>query len=564
MDMQAWLTTFNQSNTRSNTVKNLLKGSIALGVALAALSTNSNAQTVQVNALGSSALFLELGLAASGSSIGASCVWSTATNGVVVASDGTVTPAATDTGSAFVAWTPSSAGCGTVDSTTQIYAYLQTDSVVGDRCLFNSCTIKNTGSGTTSAGLIKGTSNEVSLPAAIATALNGSLGTGLAVTAAGTDIRPEDAEFAMTRALTPCGTAVATGSQYLGLGYTNGGTIGSFFSGSTFNVVSFTLPTSYAVTPVGATPILVVANGFDASVTNLSSTTLAGFLDGHNSFTGQALASPSATGSAVTTLIREPLSGTYNTMEYNVPNTVALKTSQDVGVNQPTGQPNCNGTAVSSNPMNIAATSGSGARKRAIGTGQELSEVIANPVSLGYGFWSVANYKGFTSALAPNVRYLKIDGVDPLFSTTHTYTGAIPVTGSDDLLHVTLGNINTATSNYPIWSLLRLVNLGSGPTAGVTALANAAQAVVTFNSTTALPDFITQNALTVVRSHFLPPAGAGEPTVAADGHVGNITGSACTATEAGGDVGGVVSTLATDSLFCTNHRNNTGNTGQRR
>jgi len=51
---------------------------------------------------------------------------------------------------------------------------------------------------------------------------------------------------------------------------------------------------------------------------------------------------PTAT-NTVTTLIREPLSGTYNTMEYSVPNSSQFHTSQD--------ESNCNGNVVFANPM---------------------------------------------------------------------------------------------------------------------------------------------------------------------------------------------------------------------
>jgi hypothetical protein len=551
-------------------VKKLLTGYFAVAVALTTLSATSNAQTVKVNGLGSSALFLELGLAAASPAVGASCVWSTNTSGTVVATDSSLgsTNLKTDTGNAFVAWTPVGGSCTTITSATQIYAYLQTDSVVGDRCLFNACTIQNNGSGLSPAGLIN--SSEISLPSAIATTLNGAAGTGLAVNAAGTDIRPEDAEFAMTRALTPCGTPVATGSQYLGLGYSSDGStpVQSHFSGSTFNVLPFTLPSSYSVTPIGAAPILVVvngdgtANGFsNSSITDISSSALSSFLDGTFSFTNQALSTPVASGAAATVIIREPLSGTYNTMEYNAPNTTTLQTSQDVGVNQPVGQSNCNGAGnVASNAMNIATASG-GARQRAIGTGQELNEVLATQNSLGYAFWSVANFKGFTSAAAPNAKYLTVDGIEPLLKPSSSHTGIIPITGTTEMSDVTLANV--ANGTYPIWSLLRLVNLGSSPLSGVTSLANAAHAFVSTGSTTSRPDFVPSNQMTVVRSHFMPPAGAGEPTAIANGHVGTNS-SACIAPELGGDVGGQVFTLSADSTFCTNNGVTTGQTGLRR
>ncbi len=557
-------------------MKKFVKVSFALGVAVASMSTYAKAQSVEVDALGSSGLFLELGLGASSSTgpIKATCVWSENTSSVV-ATDSTTGTALTDAGSAFVAWTPGSGGTCSSPTSPAIYAYLQTDSVVGNRCLFDGtkCTIAYPTSAPAPAGLILGTSGEVALPASIATALNKA-----AVNAAGTDIRPEDAEFAVTRATTPCGTAVASGSQYLGLGYANGSKIDSYFSSSTFNVIKFGLPASYTVTPVGATPVLVVVNGTgdttgfsQSSITNLSNRTLALFLDGTDSYADQALpSSPSASGDKVEVILREPLSGTYNTMEYNIPNTTgnsmgitpasANKTSQDVGLDQPAAQKNCNGTAVKTNPLNIATASG-GARQRAIGTGQELSEVIAQPNSLGYGFWSVANFKGFTSSAAPHAKYLTIDGVDPLLKSGVTYTGAIPVTGGTELANVDLHT--TAQGTYPIWSLLRLVNVGATAPAAVTELASAAGGFTTFGTSTSHPDFVTPASLKVVRSHFVPPAGTGEPTSAANGHVG-LSSSACTAPELGGDVGGVVYLLTTDSSYCSNNKVTTGQTGERR
>jgi len=550
-------------------MKHLLKAALAVAVAAVSMSAHSNAQTVAVDGLGSSGLFLELGLGASSSlgSIKATCVWSENTNSVI-ATDSSVTPSLQDKGSAWAAWTTGTGGtCAAPTSTSTIYGYLQTDSVVGNRCLFNAnlttakCSIAYPTTNPASAGLILGTAGEVALPVAVANKLNAAK-----VNAAGTDIRPEDAEFAIARALTSCGTPVATGSQYLGLGYTNGGQIDSEFSSSVFNVINFTLPASFSVTPVGATPVVFVVNGngdttgfSNPSITNITSQTLANFLDGTYSYTQQVL-SATGMGDSAKVLIREPLSGTYNTVEYNVTNTTTAKTSQDVGVNQLAAQKNCSGTVPLSNPMNIATLSG-GARQRAIGTGQELAQVIANPNSLGYSFWSVANFAGFTNTAAPFAKYLKVDGIDPLLKSTATYNGTIPLTGSTNLANVDLHT--TAQGTYPVWSLLRLVNFGSSPLAAVTSLASSAQAFVSFGTTTSRPDFITPSTLKVVRSHFIPPAGTIQPTTAANGHVG-LASSACTAAEAGGDVGGVVYTLTADSAYCTAHGVTTGQTGQRR
>ncbi|WP_213805465.1 hypothetical protein [Granulicella sp. dw_53] len=548
----------------------------AVATALCTLAVQANAQapTVAINGIGSSALFLESGLAASNTSgtspIGASCVWTgnnTAALSNVVSATDTSAPVGplADTGNAWVAWTPVAGSCTAITSTspTTIYAYLQTDSVVGDRCLFNAhlspskCGITYPTGVPTSAGLLyptnDATRSETALPLAIANALNAAT-----VNAAGTDIRPEDAWFATKRAMVACGSPVATGSQYLGLGYNNGDNITSSFSSSVFHVIDFTLPSGYAVTPVGATPILVVVNGQNSTsgfgtrtFTNISSANLAKFLNGTFTLTGQVNGVDS--GNPVTTLIREPLSGTFNTMEYNVPNRTAsgFQTSQEAG--------NCPIV----NPL-------TGSRKRAIGTGQELSQVIAaaNNDVIGYGFWSVANFAGFTSAAAPNARYLTVDGVDPLITASAGHTGIIPLSGTSDMANVTLANINNASVNYPIWSLLRFVTLSSDTTGTASAqtLATAAQHFVNFNTNTSRPDFITATNISVVRSHFLPPAPAGQPTAIANGHVGNVPTSNCTNPEVGGDVGGVVLTLGADSTTCRSQPTGmkTGTIGSRR
>lgn len=585
-------------------MKHCLKiSSFAFALALAALASNANAQTysVQLNALGSSALFLEAGLAAShDATIGATCIWTSdgSTSGTVASASDTSTSATlTDSGKSWVAWTPSTTSssdtCANFYSadTVKIWSYLQTDSVVGNRCLFNAknsstCTIAyplpSSASGSIATGNQISSGSEHALPYAIANALNNA-----AVNAAGTDIRPEDAAFAVARAETACGTAIGS-TKYLGMGYSNGNDIQSAISSSKFHVVSFALPSSYYVSPVGATPILVVLNGSSTGflstsnpLTNISSATLAKFLDGTYSYTGQAYSSTSASGNAVTTLIREPLSGTYNTMEYNVPNTIDNSTysltgnytSQDIGYNQLSSQQVCGTTQ----PLNVSTTSG-GSRKRAIGTGEELKAVYSydttvtgnEPDRIGYGFWSVANFKGFTSATAPNARYLKVDGIDPLYdqtASTYSYSGTIPLPGSANLTNVTLTNV--ANGSYPIWSFLRLVTADTTSKDNADALATATQSYVSFGSTSATPDFISKSTisgaptLSVVRSHFIPPAGTGQPTTAYNGNFG-LSSSNCSPTEAGGDVGGVVLSLSADSTTCASQKIKTGTTGQRR
>src|SRR5262249_40663131 len=134
----------------------------------------------------------------------------------------------------------------------------------------------------------------------------------------------------------------------------------------------------------------------------------------------------SATLKASNVLVREPLSGTYNTMEYNVPNSNHSGfLSQDVG-SQGAAQNNCDPTN-STKPRNPSTINGvvnytfslqpvgGRVRARPIGTGQKLPPLSAgatapdpnnpnNPIAvggstdtLGYGFWSVGNFAGPTA-----------------------------------------------------------------------------------------------------------------------------------------------------------------------
>lgn len=558
-------------------MKRLAIGILTLAAVLLALPASSHAQSPQISAIGSSGLFLEIGEAAFSGAGASACAWSTSTSNDVVATDTSSGTTLTDTGNSWVVWVPTAGNDCTVNATpASVWGYLQTDSVVGNRCLFNGtsggCTINYTAAvGTAPANLIETT--EFVLPSAVAAALSGgSAFPGAAPNVAGTDIRPEDAEFAATRAVTPCGQVVGTGNfgavstnQYLGLGYTNGSTIDSFYSASKFNVITFTLPASFFVQPVGADPIVVAVNSTDASgdgfnntqITNLNLSTLALYLDGSIGTTRDAMypgvAEPGFT--PVTVMVREPLSGTYNTMEYNAPNTLKLHTSQDVGASQPTSQMNCSGTAVGSNPMHIENTAYGSFRNRNIGTGQELKETFATDDALGYSFWGVSNF----AAAPASSKYLTIDGVDPL-QGGYT-TGVIPTT-SAELSKVRFQHVYDGT--YPLWSLLRLVYVSSSLKTPVEALAEAAGGF----STTAHPDFAPYYAksgatyivnLHVERSHFTPP-GIGYTTTPLNGECATLP--VAQTQEAGGDVGGIVLSCRPDLDYATttgstyiNHRN---------
>jgi hypothetical protein len=533
-----------------------MKFVFGIAVVLIAISAGANAQTVVFNAVGSSAQFLELGQAAgsatSGSpaGLGATCVWSNnqgsdPTHAIQVTDP---TTGQTETGNAWIAWTPSvTRSCSSVSSSTQVYVFLQTDSVIGDRCFFNKCVFGTSElpAGSASDNLIfpAGSTEgaEIELNAAVWNAVNNSV-----QNAAATDIRPEDAAFATERALTSCGSSVFS-SSYLGLGYTSGGTpVESAYSNSGFHVTSFPFDatSSFSVTPLGAVPIVVFVHPSDttgfgsASFTNIARADLANYLDGAWGNVSHVMPGNE---SRTTVVIPEPISGEYNVMEFAVPNTTTRFVSQDVGLNQPPQQNACDpdAPATAINPLNLE-NADSGYRNRALGTAEEISVVenLTTPVSgnpqepdtIGYAFWSTAN---FATTTAANAKYLRVDGVDPI-ETSYATNGVLPTTANGDLHDVTFANVNNGT--YPIWSLMRLVSANPAP-AAVTGIATAAQRFVAGSTQ---PDFIPFTSLSVLHSHFTPP-GVTYPTNSTPNNGGLSGGlSGVCGTESGGDVGGVI------------------------
>jgi hypothetical protein len=585
---------------------------------------NANAQTVAANIIGSSAIWLEAGQAAAlSSSIGASCTWTNAA-GVQANDNRPGINGVQETGSVWIAWTPqagiNSDLCQNITSATTIYDYLNTDSTVGNRCVFASCTISITATaGTAGQSLLPGvTDDSGGLPQGIINALLASP----VYNVAGTDIRAEDAKFATIRALTPCGSTVdgSTNSQYLGLGYASGTSGNAVHIGNAVmeNPTIFTIPKSFhvfdfniigndpltgntvpsfATYDVGADPILVIVNPVDQAgtgslaVNNATRSALAGVLDGTLGMAGDLVVEPySGTGGEgsvpLEVFIREPLSGTYNTMEYAIPNSQNIKSSQDVGLNDGFNvgldlHNPCSATGTYSstqNPLADQVTRQSGKiseRYRAIGTGDMVKAVLgtasgettANKDMIGYSFWSAAN---FAAASAQNVKYLAVDGVDPL---QQIYTdGLVPTAGNGLLSDVSFANIKNGT--YSIWSKLRLVATPTGAT-GAAALATGAQAFVSPSQ----PDFVPASQLLIVRSHFAPPYSTGTTTnpygltadfpstlAAQDVPQNGTNTSTCNHNEAGGDVGGLIYSFQADGDFCAKSHDTyptAGNTGRR-
>jgi hypothetical protein len=258
------------------------------------------------------------------------------------------------------------------------------------------------------------------------------------ISAGMTDIRPEDALFATTRAL----SAYSTTNSVNGLGYnqtvcgsltTNQGCpiYSAMASGTVFNVLRFALsgtdPVTKATIPAsstmstGADPVVVFVNNADTSAlgfgagapvgpytfTDINHKNLAFIYDGTSHCTGDILPTVAGAGEPIQVLQREPLSGTYNTFEFTAVRTMSGSAATAVGQNkvssitwltddessqelnnnpaQNFGIGGCPGNATTAptsqcgDPMYQPTTGsacGAGVRMRAIGTGELVKGVL--------------------------------------------------------------------------------------------------------------------------------------------------------------------------------------------
>ena len=632
-----------------------LKLKFAFAVAAAVLACGAasvHAQSPVVGIVGSSAQWLELGQASSiaptnpPAGYGTVCVWD---GGSFTATDNRGTGAQgfpfTDSGAAWVQWNSGTGTCAVPAGTWSITYFINTDSVVGNRCFFAGCTVTTGYTGTSStcftgASTFTGISEQTQICGTVFNAINGTK-----VTAAATDIRPEDAKFAVNRALTPCGTpiqdtvevnvggaetATPVYTQYLGIGDQNSGAdsqnrVGNKIaegqlSTKKFNVLQFnitgndpftnTAVPSYSVIELGAVPVVVFVNPSDGTgfgslqLSNIDRAILAGYLDGTYGSTSDAflVSGGAAPTSGSNTFLREYMSGTYNTMEYSIPNSVQVHSSQEVGLNAQLANNNgfifppynCTGSGATatfalssnaqsgslSNPLyeNYLRPSGeTSIRGREIGTGDEIKAVLAtaglgactptstpactspNPTqpnvpgkdSLGYAFWSAANFNG---ARAGTGKYLSVDGIDPLEQDWQD--GLIPNTVYDNLGDVSLAHVKDGS--YPIYSILRLV-AGTTATSTINTLVSNA---IKFLSPTQ-PDFVHVSQLPIVRSHFAPPGVLFPGCTALPCQTSVSNGSSASSPEAGGDVGGLALTLQSEFDYIADTNNQSGNTGMR-
>jgi hypothetical protein len=601
-----------------------------LVAALFAAST-SNAQQVVV-AVGSSGIFNAMAVAAvsgdpitGGAPLCGSHFWTGGT-GQASGHDGR-SGVPDEPGSIWVAWDNST-------TPTIVCAYLSVDSLVGQRLFFaqhsggtsyingtlnplptgtgSQCKVPDVlGDGETLAGcqaspIVPGSN----LPAAIATALSSQQ-----FNVAFTDIRPEDAQYFMIRAnCSPATSSVSCmgyGPATVGTAVQSSYTLKSAGVENSAQVVlwniygydpinqSDAIP-AWTSTNVATYPVMVVVNNKAVTGTNAAGDfgslgtsnvlsrvfgiALAGYGGLTTDIDGQH---PTTSGNPLNIVLREPNSGTYNTVEWEVARERGTDLSQDFGVNYSTSLPtgpggqNCwlapstsntasphqLGQSACINPLNIAGPNGS-FRTRAIGTG-EMVKVLndtTNGNSLGYAFWGFSNYSTQFSQKA-NLKYLKVDGTDPLYDEG-AYTGVLPqCTGTalptpSTLSCPSLSFPRIYDGSYRIWSTVRATvyaasaySSGGGPYPGSgpgTIVASLIQAAQDLAAPSAGPkqvaDFIPTvycanagctsktTSLNVFRSHYNINFVGGD-----NGHTGG--------TESGGDVFGAIYNIPEDKDF---------------
>jgi ABC-type phosphate transport system substrate-binding protein len=502
-------------------IKTLVAGLSLCAIVLVASNSFAAAPTILFNGAGSSAMFNTFAFAARIHTPNVCGMHNWSKKNGAATHDGRNASIPDVTGNIWIVWDDDV-------NPTKICAYLNIDSGIGVRSFFAVptaiVTMPSSDIGSAGDQLVPAPMPpDEALPAVVYNALNNA-----AFNVAMTDIRPEDALFATNRALNPLT------QDRSGLGYGPppiGVPILSAFSGKSVVPVLFALsgtdPISgdpinfrYTTTSIGASPVVVFVNKTNTATghlgspvfTNVNRFVLSWVYNGMLSRTHDLTTTTGLPPVGIHTILREPLSGTYNTFEFNIPRSKEVASSQEIGVTPP-----------ADNPLNQTYHSG-GSRQRAIGTGEMVQQVGNIADSLGYAFWGFGNF----SPVVSTAKYLTVDGVDPIQAS---YTNGTFPTCSQPPCPGRLTFPNVKNGTYPAWSILRAVTVTPVPS-GVGTLINAAIA-----ESTQIPDFVPATGLTVFRSHYLQSGVAP--------HNGHKLGSP----EAGGDMGGAVYTNQSDSDY---------------
>jgi hypothetical protein len=381
------------------------------------------------------------------------------------------------------------------------------------------------------------------------------------INAALTDLRPEDALYATTRAIAKLNTTNWSGLGYVGPSPNIGAPIYSAQSGSTLSstpvkfalsggvdpITHITVP-AYTTIPIGASPFIFVLNNggtFSSSTANFISGVgthvfpLAHLFDGttaadtHNAAFG---GSGDGAGTPLTLILREPLSAAANVVEFGAFRTTGnTLDSQEVGVINPTRSPY--------NPLNLS-TPVHGVRQRANSTSEVVAALQKTADSVGYFAFGFANASKLSGA---SWNYLTVDGVDPL-GIPGTVNQELPngtVTSATSVWPTSASYPNIRNGSYKLWAVERYLvansNIGTDPY-GPDVLAQSEQD----NIDSTVADFVPfhtsdgSDGLEVYRSHFTQSGVTGDNGTATAANLldgGNTLGGG---TEKGGDVGGAV------------------------
>jgi len=494
-------------------------------------------------------------------------------------------------------------------SPATVWAYLAVDTIVGNRAFFavpraqlqvdSSVTSGNAKNLIVAALFDDGNGNAVSDDASLPASILAMIQTTF--TAAGSDVRVEDAKLETNRLLTDLDT-----KKLNGLGYNQAGA--SCTPNATFPTLigcpvksaydsSVATPVQYAIKakdpftglaawkytqiPVGAVPEVVLFNVSDSGglgdtdgsgnprFKNINRFTLTSAFNGTLGRAEDLDVGLAGNTTPLTVILREALSGTMTTFEFSVPRSnqmylntsTAALSSQEAGINLANA---CTPGVNCPNPLFLPGPGGSH-RERGIGNGQVTNGVSNNTVggvkntanSLAYAFYSYGNVARFTGS-AGTVRYVTVDGVDPFtqqgfygpysFQSVNYGPGQLPACNAPCPVANGTSFPNVRNGSYSIWSVPEIVTDNSGPNkTNAQTLVTQAQALV--NSK--VPDFVPfactvvskcsgEPGLVVFRSHYKIAGIATTP------HNGNTS-----AAEAGGNVGGGVFPIQADVDFHT-------------
>ncbi len=441
--------------------------------------------SVQVMMAGSSAFWQTAAIAAfnNGTSIiaggGATHHWTSGSNKISLTdSRPALLPggtAAVDNGTMWVVWDSA--------ATPHVWAMTKVDSVVGARCYFArpACTEVGTSNGSTGsldgAGANQinlpntawGSNADVALPGTTTSGVigifTGSEGTLNHVGAAASDIRAEDAQFAVCRSNSALGAGtVNTGDALDGLGFNANNPAGACATakdvahlvgnsiqsgvlpatGAVANPIAFnikgtdpfsgTAEPAYKQISVGGEPMIFMVSRKNSlmGVHNVTSYAL------QQAFSG-AVCDASAFGGqfsgGINIFLREPLSGTMNTVEATVfrrPTANGASGSPAIGISQETNV-GLNNPLQAQSGTCILNPSGKGARYRGVGSGEVVDNGVCasnndngsqckhtgtypNPQDgIAYTFFSFGNVS--KEANQDEYGYLTLDGIDPIFSS---------------------------------------------------------------------------------------------------------------------------------------------------